>query len=223
MHILDLTPFGFTATESRIYGQLLQLGPSTGYSVAQATRVARANTYSALEGLVSRGAAARDAGRPARYRPADPAALLARLATEQAEALDKLAKALENTRHTAEPETRSIGPGRAFANFLLQVVARANQRVQGVLPAELLRQTLPAWRRAHDRAAVELHVSGADLPQDLAAFARPADLPDGFPTLLLIDERQTVAASPASGSDGGFWSSHPAVAAIARLALKALG
>src|SRR2546430_4433111 len=49
---LDLTPFGFTATESLAYAALLRLGPSTGYAVAHATRVARANTYGALEGLV---------------------------------------------------------------------------------------------------------------------------------------------------------------------------
>src|SRR5207253_2498167 len=53
---LDLTPFRFTATESLAYAALLRLGPSTGYAVAHATRVARANTYGALEGLVSRTA-----------------------------------------------------------------------------------------------------------------------------------------------------------------------
>src|SRR5438874_238681 len=46
---VDLTPFGFTPTESQVYGALLRLGPSTGYAVAHATRVARANTYGALE------------------------------------------------------------------------------------------------------------------------------------------------------------------------------
>src|ERR1043166_132249 len=65
---IDLTPFGFTATESHVYAVLLQLGPSTGYGVAHAARVARANTYGALEGLVRRTAAARLPGRPARFR-----------------------------------------------------------------------------------------------------------------------------------------------------------
>src|SRR6266540_2603018 len=57
---LDLTPFGFTPTESVVYAALLRLGPATGYAVAHATRRARANTYGALEGLV---------GRPARRAP----------------------------------------------------------------------------------------------------------------------------------------------------------
>src|SRR5207249_7444369 len=83
MATVDLTPFGFTATESVVYSALLRLGPATGYGVGRATRLARANAYAALEGLVTRGAAQRAAGRPAQYRPADPGALLARLAAEQ--------------------------------------------------------------------------------------------------------------------------------------------
>src|SRR5439155_451636 len=55
---LDLAPFGFTATESQAYATLLRLGPSTGYAVAHAARLARANTYGALEGLVARAAEA---------------------------------------------------------------------------------------------------------------------------------------------------------------------
>ena len=56
---LNLMPFGFTPTESLVYGTLLRLGPSTGYAVARGSRLARANAYSALEGLVTRGAATR--------------------------------------------------------------------------------------------------------------------------------------------------------------------
>src|SRR5881409_3603910 len=97
---VDLTPFGFTPTESLVYATLLRLGPSTGYAVARGARVARANAYGALEGLVTRGAATRtpraEGGRPARYRPTDPGALLAHLATLQGEALDRLARALRD-------------------------------------------------------------------------------------------------------------------------------
>src|SRR5258708_14641905 len=105
MPTADLTPFGFTATESLVYGALLRLGPSTGYGVAHATRVARANTYHALEGLVGRGAALRLAGRPARHRAADPGALLAQLAAEQGDALDPLSRSLREASEPAEPET----------------------------------------------------------------------------------------------------------------------
>ncbi|MBK8005037.1 MAG: hypothetical protein IPK12_14215 [Gemmatimonadetes bacterium] len=52
---VDLTPFGFTPTESRVYGVLLSGGPGTGYAIARNAELARANTYSALEGLVAGG------------------------------------------------------------------------------------------------------------------------------------------------------------------------
>src|SRR5437660_9501118 len=141
---LDLTPFGFTATESLAYAALLRLGPSTGYAVAHATRVARANTYGALEGLVSRTAALRLPGRPARYRATDPAALIAQLAAEQGEALDRLSRSLRGA-DRAGPGLRTLRGQRAGANLRLRVRAAPGLRAAGVLSAERRRPTLPAW------------------------------------------------------------------------------
>src|SRR2546428_12976160 len=108
MATIDLTPFGFTATESLVYAALLRLGPSTGYGGARATRLARANAYGALEGLASRGAAFRSHGRPVQYRPSDPHALLAHLAARQGEGLDRLSRALRGARSPRAPETRTV-------------------------------------------------------------------------------------------------------------------
>ena len=68
MGTLDLTTFGFTPTESLIYEVLLRGGPGTGYAVARAAGLARANAYGALEGLVQKGVARVEEGRPKRYR-----------------------------------------------------------------------------------------------------------------------------------------------------------
>src|SRR5437867_1034625 len=220
MPSIDLTPFGFTPTESVVYTALLRLGPSTGYALAHATRVARANTYGALEGLVGSGAAVRLPGRPARYRPADPQALVAQLAARQGEALERLSRALKDTGRPTEPETRSMEGGRAVANLILQLVARAERRVEGVIAADLLRATLPAWRRAAARAAVDLRVAG-DVPTDAATLAAGSVAPEA-PTVLLIDGAQTVSVAPAGDTVVGIWSSHPAVAALARAALQSL-
>jgi len=217
----DLTPFGFTATESRLYGTLLHLGSATGYAVARAARLARANAYGALDGLVARGGATKTPGRPARYRPADPASLLARLAAQQGEAIERLSRALQDVRRPGEPETRSVEGTRALANLILQVVARAERRVEGVVAAELFRATLPAWRRAAERTTLELRIAGS-LPPEAAATFGVATVPETVPTLLLIDERQTVAATGNDAERIGIWSSHPAVAAIARVALSGL-
>jgi len=214
---LDLSSFGFTSTESRVYAALLRLGPSTGYAVARAAAVARANAYSALEGLVTRGAAAKALGRPARYRPADPQILVARLAAEHGEALDRLSRALERATQAPQPETRTVDGGRAIANLTMQLVARAQARVAGIVTPELLRLTLPAWRRAAERAVLDVRVSGP-VPDEAEPFAAGSVAEDS-PIILLIDDTQTVVTAGSPGDSTAVWSSHPAVAALARAAL----
>lgn len=219
-HHVDLTPFGFTPTESQVYAALLKLGPSTGYAVAHATRVARANSYGALEGLVARTAAIRLAGRPTRYRAADPRALIALLATQQGQALDRLAAALSEAGHEGEADTRSVSGARALASLILHLVARAEQRAEGVLASELLRPTLPAWRRAKERAALDLRVAG-DVPPEAQSLSNGA-VPLETPTALLIDGAQAVIATGSGELAVGLWSSHPAVTALVREALRGL-
>jgi sugar-specific transcriptional regulator TrmB len=228
MSPLDLTPFGFTPTESLAYATLLRLGPSTGYAVARGSRLARANAYAALEGLVSRGAAARPpgVGRPTLYRPTDPQALLAHLATLQGEALDRLARALRDASHPLEPVTKQVAGARAVANLILQLVARAERRVEGVLAADLWRPTLPAWRHAAKRAAagatVELRVAG-ELPADAEGLVSEAvSAPADASTILVIDEAQVVVTAGTGDQVAGLWSSHPLLAALARRALRTI-
>jgi sugar-specific transcriptional regulator TrmB len=218
---LDLTPFGFTPTESQVYAALLKLGPSTGYAVAHAVRVARANTYGALEGLVGRTAAIRLPGRPIKYRAADPQALIAQLAAEQGEALDRLSAGLSAASASVEPETRTVVGARAVGNLILQLVARAERRAAGVLAAELLRPTLPAWRRARERAAIELRVAG-DVPPELQTLVS-GDAPADGPTALLIDDAQAVVVTGTGELATGLWTSHPAIVALVRATLRNRG
>ncbi len=210
-------PFGFTATESLVYSTLLRLGPATGYAVARAVRLARANAYGALDGLVSRGAAVRIPGRPTRYRPADPQALLAQITAAHGEALDRLSRALADAARSTEPETKTLAGARAVANVVLQLVARAERRVEGVLAAELWRATLPAWRRAAARAQVELRIAG-DAPTEAPELVVGTTPPD-HPTVLVIDNTQTLAAVGSADGLAAVWTSHPAIVALARRAL----
>jgi len=213
----DLMPFGFTATESLVYSTLLRLGPATGYAVARAVRLARANAYGALDGLVSRGAAVRIPGRPTRYRPADPQALLAQITAAHGEALDRLSRALADAARSTEPETKTLAGARAVANVVLQLVARAERRVEGVLAAELWRATLPAWRRAAARAQVELRIAG-DAPTEAPELVVGTTPPD-HPTVLVIDNTQALAAVGSADGLAAVWTSHPAIVALARRAL----
>jgi len=219
----DLTPFGFTPTESLVYSVLLRLGPSTGYAVAHAGRLARANAYSALEGLVTRGAASRtpSPARPMRYRPTDPQALLAQLATLQGEALDRLGRELRGLSLPVEPVTKEIAGNRAVANLILQLVARAERTVDGVMAAELWRPTLPAWRRAGERAQLDVALAG-DLPADAPSWLKQAPEDALKVTMLIMDESQLVLTSGEGDAIAGLWSSHPLVVMIGRRALQTI-
>jgi len=187
--------------------------------VARAARLARANAYAALEGLVQEGAAARADGPPVRYRPTDPDGLLARLSVRQGEALDRLARSLEGLARVAEPATHEVTGARAMANVVTQVVARAERSVRGVIAASLWRPTLPAWRRAANRATLDVRTAG-DAPdsEGLASGTVAADTP----TVLVADESRAVLAQLADTDFRGLWSAHPLIVRIAGAALERL-
>lgn len=220
---LDLTPFGFTPTESLVYATLLRLGPSTGYAVARGARLARANAYGALEGLVIRGAATRTPppARPARYRPTDPQALVAQLATLQGEALDRLGRELRGLSRPGEPVTREVAGTRAVANLVMQLVARAERRVEGVVAVELWRPTLPAWRRAGERAQMDVKVRG-DAPPDAPAWLTSVGETAPRATILVIDESHLVVTSGEGDAVSGLWTSQPLLVLLARRALETI-
>ena len=216
MASIDLTPFGFTPTESLVYASLLRLGPSTGYAVARACRLARANAYAALEGLVSRGAAT-SAGRPAQFRPADPSSLVARVAASQGQALDRLSRALEGTATGSEPTIHSAEGLRGTVNALQQLVARAERGVQGTVAGELWRPSLPAWRRAASRASLDVLIAGeAEDPESLAKGSVPAS----SPTILLIDDARVFSASGAGDLMTAMWSAHPLLVQVGVAAVR---
>lgn len=62
-----LMMFGLTRQEATIYITLAQTGAMTGYEVAKVTGISRSNVYSALAGLVEKGAANRMEGASNKY------------------------------------------------------------------------------------------------------------------------------------------------------------
>src|SRR5882672_1870688 len=144
---LDLTHFGFTPTESLVYEVLLTGGPGTGYGIARTAGLARANAYSALEGLVSKGAARVDVGRPKRYRPEAPAALIARISTDHGLALERLSSDLDMVSVPATPTLVEIESGRAVLQLITHDVARAAASVALFAPGDAYPLLAPALRR----------------------------------------------------------------------------
>lgn len=218
MRPVDLTPFGFTGTESTVYAALLRLGTATGYAVARATRVARANVYAALEGLVARNAAALVPGRPARYRPTDPTGLLALLAAEQATALDRLEHELRGVGGEPTSAVHEIIGERPLSTLLLRTVARAERRVIGTVTGVVWRATLPAWRRASTRASLEVRSAG---PVSDESGLLAGEAAEDAGTAVVVDDAWACIGVGAGEQTRGLWSSHPVFVTLVRRLLGA--
>lgn len=68
--IEGLTHFNLTKQEATLYVLLLKAGSLTGYEAAKQTGISRSNTYTALAGLVEKGAAyVLEEGKVTRYTP----------------------------------------------------------------------------------------------------------------------------------------------------------
>jgi sugar-specific transcriptional regulator TrmB len=223
---VDLTRFGFTPTEGLVYEVLLTGGPGTGYAIARAAGLARANAYSALEGLVSKGAARVDAGRPRRYRPEAPAGLIARISNEHGQALERLSRELDAV---SVPETETlveILSPRALLQLLTHDVARAAVSVNLLAPPDAYPLLAPALRRPY-AAGLPLRLASTG-PVELGfapvevVGAEDRQWP-GMPVILVVDDRSAIIAARNGGEVRGHWSTAASFVAAARLALERFG
>jgi len=219
---VDLTSFGFTPTESLVYEVLLKHGPGTGYALARAAGLARANAYSALEGLVTKGAARVEGGRPRQFRAESPAALIARVSNNHGLALERLSRELENLNVPAEPSLVEIQSSRAVLQLLNHDISRSNRSVELLVPPDAYPLLAPALRRPLSAGVpVALWSSGpvrADLGAEVAVV--PEQPWPGMPILAVVDNRSAIIGSRQGSNVQGYWGSAPAFVAAARLSLE---
>ena len=222
MSRLDLTHFGFTPTESLVYEVLLTGGPGTGYAIARSAGLARANAYSALEGLVTKGAARVDGGRPKRYRPETPAALIARISTDHGQALERLSSDLDAVSVPATPTLVEIESGRAVLQLVTHDVARATVSVALLAPADAFPLLAPALRRPYSTGIplVLCATAPVDLGFAVVEVVGVSHPWPGTPIISVVDDRSAILAARQGTDVRGHWSTAPAFVAGARLALE---
>jgi sugar-specific transcriptional regulator TrmB len=221
---LDLTPFGFTPTESHVYEVLVTKGPGTGYAVARSAGLARANAYAALEGLVSKGAARTDEGRPKRFRPEPPSVLLGRIVDRQGQAIESLTDALSTISLPATPTLTEVTSLRGVIQLLSLEIARARAEVLLCLPAEAYPQLSPALRRAvASSVALELVADGpADQAVAPVRVAEPGSRWPGRPLLAAIDGRVALIGMMDGDRVSAHWGTAPATVAATVLSIRSL-
>lgn len=224
MAALDLTTFGFTPTESLVYEVLLRGGPGTGYAIARAAGLARANAYGALEALVQKGAARSEEGRPRRYRPEPPEVLLARILDRQGQALDEVSRVLAELSVPATPSLVELTSARGALSLAAREVARASSAIVMHAPPDAFPPLVPALRKA----------AGADVSLSLSSTA-PVELPfatvtsvppsagwPGEPFIMVVDDRGALLAARSGDRVNGHWGSAPTLVAAAALVIQGL-
>ncbi len=222
MPTVDLTHFGFTPTESLVYQVLLTSGPGTGYALARAAGLARANAYSALEGLVTKGAARVDGGRPKQYRPEPPTSLIARITNDHGHALEKLGTDLQAILVPGTPTVVELSSGRAVLQLLTHSLARAAESVRLLAPADAFPLLAPALRRPVSAGlSVELFsTSRVDLGFIGVEAMAPGHAWPGMPIIAIVDDTSALIAARQGSEVHGHWSAAPSFVAAARLTLE---
>ncbi len=219
---IDLTPFGFTPTENRTYGALLDLGPSSGYGVAKELSIARANAYQALNGLVAKGAAVITAEQPRIFRAARPDAILARVIDIEAQKLDALETQIQTAGRQDGSALVEVQGKRALLDITLRTLAREPDEVTCIGAAYLLVALGPAWRRrALDSRRSSVWLIGDDpggLPVPTRGGIDPTkseELLSGLVFLLLAGDVAIIARVD-DGDLSGYWTSDITIVGAAR-------
>jgi sugar-specific transcriptional regulator TrmB len=221
---LDLTPFGFTPTESLVYEVLLKSGPGTGYAVARTAGLARANAYAALEGLVQKGVARAEEGRPKRYRPEPPDTLLVRILDRQGQALDEVVHALDALGAPPTPTLVEISSARGALQIASRETARARERILLHAPPDAYPPLIPALRKAA-ASGVSLSLSATDVVELPFATVLVAPEARGWPAqpfLLVVDDRSALLATREQDRVTGHWGQAATLVAATMLSIQSL-
>jgi HTH-type transcriptional regulator, sugar sensing transcriptional regulator len=221
---LDLTTFGFTPTESLVYSVLLRGGPGTGYAIARSAQLARANAYGALEGLVQKGAARVEEGRPKRYRPEPPPALLARILERQGQALDEVSRSLEEIAVPSTPTLVELTSPRGAVQIASREAARAAESIILHATPDAFAPLVPSLRKAAGSGVTLSLSSTAPVDLPFASVTVVSEFPawPGQPFLLVVDGRSALLAARAGERVSGHWGTAPTLVAATTLAIRSL-
>jgi hypothetical protein len=223
---VDLTPFGFTPTESGAYEALLDLGPASGYGVAKVLSIARANAYQALDGLVAKGAAVLLDESPKRYRALQPQAMLAHLTDEAAAKLDHLETQVASLPLEGAAALVPLKGIRAVLDTATRSAVLIEGSVICLAPPDLLSSLAPTWRarRAAGRGTELWSIGSApELPMKPAGEVSPSLVAELFadPPFALWTPKSAVWATVGRDPQG-YWASDSASLSLVRTAIRGL-
>ena len=152
MNLIEgLTNFNLTKQEATLYVLLLKSGQLTGYEAAKQTGISRSNTYTALAGLVDKGAAyVLEEGKVTRYTPVAPADFCSNKISYLEEVKKDILRQLPVLSNDAEGYI-TIKGAREIINKLRNTVSQAQARIYISANTRMLELLTPELKAALQR------------------------------------------------------------------------
>lgn len=219
-----LHQLGFTDYEARLYLELIQRPGLTGYELAKALGLPRANVYAALQSLVMKGGARRMPGEPVRHAAVDFEELAAAKSRQFQASLDFLRTNLPKPVEAAEAILVLSGDA-AIAGKLANMAESAERTIYLDLWAEEIEALRPILLDAAKRGVriVLIAAGPADLPgATLYRHGRDEEWAarHGRPLRMVVDSYRAMAGSAGRGAEArALCSADPAFVDLVREAL----
>src|SRR5579884_3499424 len=215
MDVVDgLTALGFSSHEARVYVALLQRPSATGYELAKAAGIPRANVYQVLSGLLSKNAIQLASDNPARYVAHTPADVLGRIKRETTARCDALTTDLAALAPAPEAAAFWTLRGRgAIVERVTALVAEATNRIAICLWADDLAWLGGPLREAqHSGCHVVVNLFGhGDVESgEVYRHEDPAKVVGGHLLTLAVDSSAAIVAA-LDEPCGAVYTQHPAL------------
>ena len=222
--VQGLRALGFTAYEARAYLTLCQASPATAYEVSKVSGLAKANIYTALEGLAHKGAVQPVSEEPVKFVPVEPSRMLGQIAKATDSRCKDLSEKLSRVERVGG--TQYVWTINGEENIQLQMdemIDRARQHIWIKAPEELLDRHIVTLRRAAKRGVATLIILFGS-SNSLSRFTFGANsrvyLHEGSGMLIgparqlvtvAIDFTETLMANMGESGHGAFTKSSPVV------------
>ncbi|RPI85197.1 MAG: TrmB family transcriptional regulator [Chloroflexi bacterium] len=138
----QLMLLGFSQYEAQAYITLLEHNPTSGYELAKASGIPRANIYRILDKLEERGAVLRDESpEGTRYVPTHPSELVSRLRNGYQTSLEVVEESLCRISKSTEPDTVwNLQGYKALIKHALSTIDSAQEKIQiAIWPSEAIK------------------------------------------------------------------------------------
>lgn len=170
-----LQQLGFTDYEARAYLALAQTYPATAYEVAKLSALPRANVYSVLRQLETKGAIQPVSENPIRYAPRNPEDFFGRYARQTTALCEQVARQVKSQSRPDENSYVWSYTGAEEVRAKIEaLIAEAQESVWIKAPDRLIKPYLPVLCAAAERGVQVILIVFGDDPAPLRVHPKMA-------------------------------------------------